>query len=94
MVLLDGPPILTASDPLVLSKYAGGTLLVVGVDRIPRVRLREALEALSTVDANLVGLVLNKVRKRNADAYVQDGWHAEGEGGSTSWEIPESPRTA
>ena len=72
MVLLDSPPLLPVSDALVLSKSAGGTLLVVGADRIRRPQLREALESLSTVDANLLGLVLNNISRRDGNAYVYD----------------------
>lgn len=72
MVLLDSPPLLPVSDALGLSNFADGTLLVVGVDRIRRPQLREALESLSTVDANLLGLVLNKIARRDSKAYVYD----------------------
>ncbi|HYP45833.1 MAG TPA: polysaccharide biosynthesis tyrosine autokinase [Propionibacteriaceae bacterium] len=86
MVLLDSPPLLPVSDALVISKAAGGTLLVVGVDRIHRPELRASLESLSTVDANLLGLVLNKIARRDTSAYVYDA------GYPTTWEVPASPQ--
>lgn len=70
MVLLDTPPLLPVTDATVLSKLAGGTMIVVGVDRIHRAHLREAIESLTAVDANLHGLVLNKIARRDSNAYV------------------------
>lgn len=90
MVLMDSPPLLPVSDALALSNFAGGTLLVVGVDRIHRPQLREALESLSTVDANLLGLVLNKIARRDAQGYVYDLGYAPDWGAPSTSE----PRSA
>ncbi|GAA2096370.1 polysaccharide biosynthesis tyrosine autokinase [Microlunatus panaciterrae] len=76
MVLLDSPPLLPVTDAAILSKFAGGTLVVVGADRIHRPQLREALESLTTVDANVVGIVLNKIARRDTSAYVYDSSYA------------------
>lgn len=76
MVLLDTPPLLPVTDAALLSRVAGGTLMVVGVDRIHRAQLREAIESLSTVGANLQGLVLNKIARRDSNAYVYDSGYA------------------
>jgi capsular exopolysaccharide synthesis family protein len=69
MVLLDSPPLLPVTDAVVLSKLAGGALLVVGADRIHRPQLEQSLESLETADAHLYGLVMNKVARRDAAAY-------------------------
>jgi succinoglycan biosynthesis transport protein ExoP len=69
MVLLDSSPLLPVTDAAILSKSVGGTLVVVGADRIHRPQLQQALESLSTVDANVLGLVLNKVDRRDAGSY-------------------------
>ncbi|HET9873720.1 MAG TPA: polysaccharide biosynthesis tyrosine autokinase, partial [Propionibacteriaceae bacterium] len=76
MVLLDSPPLLPVTDAAVLSKFAGGTLVVVGADRIHRPQLRDALESLTTVGANVQGLVLNKAARRDTTAYVYDSGYA------------------
>jgi succinoglycan biosynthesis transport protein ExoP len=70
VVLLDSPPVLPVTDALVLSKLARGTLVVVGLDQIRRPQLQEALESLQTVEANVLGLVLNKVAKSDTSAFV------------------------
>ncbi len=69
MVLLDSPPLLPVTDAAVLSKLAGGVLLVVGADRIHRPQLQEALVSLETAGAHLFGIVLNKTERHDGEAY-------------------------
>jgi capsular exopolysaccharide synthesis family protein len=68
-VLLDSPPLLPVTDAAVLSRLSAGALVVVGVDRIHRPQLRDAMESLDTVGATVLGVVLNKVTKRDASPY-------------------------
>lgn len=73
VVLLDTPPLLPVTDAAILTKLAGGALLIVGADRIHRAQLVESLEMLETADARLHGLVLNKIARRDANAYGYKG---------------------
>ncbi len=61
VVLVDAPPLLATSDATVLAGRAGGTLLVVRIGRTRRARLRRAAAALRSVDARVLGTVLNMV---------------------------------
>ena len=70
MVILDTSPLLPVADAVVLSKSVDGTLVVVGAERTHKPQLREALSSLATVDAHILGLVLNKVAKQNSSNYV------------------------
>lgn len=70
VVVLDSPPLLPVTDAAVLSTLAGATVVVVGVDQIRRPELRDALESLTTVGANVLGLVLNKIAKRDTNEFV------------------------
>jgi Mrp family chromosome partitioning ATPase len=72
MVLLDSPPILPVTDAAVLSKLAGGALVIVGTDRIHRAQLLDTLESLTTAGAHIFGVVINKVRRRDAGGYGYD----------------------
>ena len=55
MVLLDSPPLLPVTDAVVLSKLAGGALVVVGADRIHRPQLQQSLESLETAGRTFSG---------------------------------------
>jgi len=61
LVLIDGPPLLPVADGLVLGQQVGRVILVAGVGQVRVGEVQEALGALSLVDANRVGVVLNKV---------------------------------
>jgi succinoglycan biosynthesis transport protein ExoP len=69
MVLLDSPPLLPVTDAVVLSKLAGGALVVVGADRIHRPQLQQSMESLETAGSHLFGIVMNKIARRDAAAY-------------------------
>lgn len=69
MVLLDTPPLLPVTDAAVLSKFASGTLVIVGTDRIQGPQLRNALQSLETVGGRVIGVVLNKTARRDVNAY-------------------------
>src|SRR5215213_11874922 len=76
MVLLDSPPLLPVTDSTVLTKMAGGALVVVGADRIHRAQLAETLGALETAGADVLGIVINKIDRREAGTYSYDSGYA------------------
>jgi tyrosine-protein kinase len=76
MVLLDSPPLLPVTDAAVLSKLAGGVLVVVGVDRIHRPQLHETLTSLKTAGAHVFGIVMNKMNRRPGGTYSYEGSYA------------------
>jgi capsular exopolysaccharide synthesis family protein len=76
MVLLDSPPLLPVTDAVVLSKMAGGVVVIVGADRIHRPQLRQSLDSLDTAGAHLFGIVMNKIARREAAAYGYGGGYA------------------
>jgi capsular exopolysaccharide synthesis family protein len=61
LVILDCPPVLAVSDALVVSRCAAETLLVVKWRSTAKDVIGEAIKALWTVDAPLVGVIFNKV---------------------------------
>jgi tyrosine-protein kinase len=76
MVLLDSPPLLPVTDAVVLSKMAGGAVVIVGADRIHRPQLQQSLDSLETAGAHLFGIVMNKIARREAAAYGYGGGYA------------------
>jgi len=76
MVLLDSPPLLPVTDAAVLSKMAGGALVIVGADRIHRPQLQEALKSLETARAHVFGIVLNKLDRKERAAYSYDSGYS------------------
>ena len=79
-VILDSPPVLSVTDAVILSSKADGTLLVVKADRSRREHLRQGIERLREVNANMVGCVLNALSPRSEGYkfyyYYQDPYYS------------------
>ncbi|WP_324650015.1 polysaccharide biosynthesis tyrosine autokinase [Georgenia sp. H159] len=69
VIILDSPPLLPVTDAAILSRMADGTLVVAGADRLHKQQLRASLDALETVDAHVLGVVLNKAQRKERDRY-------------------------
>lgn len=69
VVLIDTPPLLPVTDAAVLSKLVAGVLVVVGAGKLDRRHLSESLGALATVNARVLGLVINRDRRTQRDTY-------------------------
>lgn len=62
VVVIDAPPLLPVTDPAVLGSMASGVVLVVSADgRTSRAEVSQAVSNLESVNARLLGLVINRV---------------------------------
>ncbi|ANS79808.1 Tyrosine-protein kinase Wzc [Serinicoccus hydrothermalis] len=68
-VIIDSPPLLAVTDAAILSTQADGVIVVVGTKLVRRDQLDRALGSLRKVDANVLGLVLNRLPTKGPDAY-------------------------
>jgi Mrp family chromosome partitioning ATPase len=60
-VILDSPPILPASDALLLSPQTDGVVLMIKTGHVNRDMVQKAVEQLQMAQANVIGVVLNEV---------------------------------
>jgi polysaccharide biosynthesis transport protein len=60
-VVLDSPPVLLVTDAVVLSTQVDGTVLVVDADQTQKNQLRQSVERMREVNANLLGIVVNRL---------------------------------
>jgi capsular exopolysaccharide synthesis family protein len=60
-VIIDSPPLLAFSDPLVLSSLADGVILVVWGGKTAVDLIRKALSLFKGIDSKILGVVLNKI---------------------------------
>lgn len=81
-LLIDAPPLLPVTDAAILATITHGTLVVVGAGIVKREQLGHALQSLENVDANVLGLVLNRIRGGRSDAYAyyRDGYAPQAAG--------------
>lgn len=68
-IVIDSPPILPASDALILAPKVDGVLLVVQAGKTNRQLVRKSIEQLQMSKSNLLGLVLNKVDYKKEGYY-------------------------
>lgn len=76
-VIIDAPPLLPVTDAAVLSTITGGTVVVVGCDIVHKEQLTRGLESLQAVNGNVLGLVVNRIPTKGADAetyYYREGY--------------------
>jgi capsular exopolysaccharide synthesis family protein len=74
VVILDSPPTLPVADASILAAKVDGTMLVVDSNRTRPQALRRARDTLMMSKTNLLGAVLNKVKRRGGGNY----YYAEG----------------
>jgi len=61
-VILDAPPVLPVTDPVILARQVDGVLLVASVGQTTREACRLAIQRLTTAGGNILGIVLQKVQ--------------------------------
>jgi succinoglycan biosynthesis transport protein ExoP len=69
-VIIDSPPLLAVADALILSGQVDGVVMVARAGSIRRKQLEKALRSLREVNANVVGVVLNR-QKSSDDGYYE-----------------------
>jgi succinoglycan biosynthesis transport protein ExoP len=69
IVLFDSPPTLAVADAVVLASRTDGVLLLVGYGETKKTSTKKAIEILSRANANLLGVVLNRIEGPNNGYY-------------------------
>jgi capsular exopolysaccharide synthesis family protein len=77
-VIIDSPPLISVTDPVVLSTLVDGTILVVQAGRTTKDLIRRARLELSGVGAKIFGVVLNNVniRREGYDEYYYHRYYS------------------
>ena len=87
-MIIDSPPLLPVTDAAVLSTVAGGTVVVVAAGMIKREDLTRSMSSLEAVQARTLGVVLNMLPTRGADAY---GYYSGGYAPISPWQADGQP---
>jgi protein-tyrosine kinase len=61
-VVIDGPPVLSVTDAVVISSRVNGVILVVHGGKTPKATVQKARNLLRSVDANVLGALINNVK--------------------------------
>jgi non-specific protein-tyrosine kinase len=80
VVLFDTPPVMVVTDAIVLSRLVDGVLVLIDAGHTKRSAARKAIEKLHQVDANLLGVVLNRVSRRGDSYYSYSYYQSQDKG--------------
>lgn len=89
-IVIDSPPLISVTDPVILSTLVDGTIMVVHAGRSTRDLVRRARQELSGVGSKVFGVVLNNVniRKEGYDDYYyyryNSNYSGEGQRGTSA----------
>ncbi|MDD3123518.1 MAG: CpsD/CapB family tyrosine-protein kinase [Candidatus Izemoplasmatales bacterium] len=75
-IVIDTPPVLSVTDPLVVSKYVDGVVYVVAYNKTRKDEAKEGLNQLLNNNANVIGAVLANIDVRKTGGYsYYKGYH-------------------
>ena len=85
-IVIDSPPLLKVTDPVILSTLVDGVILVVHGGKSTREVIRRTRHELSSVGARIFGVVLNNVSPDGSDSYSYEtyGDYQKGTGAAAS----------
>ena len=78
VILIDSPPVLPVTDPVILARIVDGVLLVARCQATSKADLQRAISSLRQGDTNLLGVVLNEVDPRSESSGYRVGYYAYG----------------
>ncbi|HYP26522.1 MAG TPA: polysaccharide biosynthesis tyrosine autokinase [Blastocatellia bacterium] len=78
-ILIDSPPLMNVTDPVILSTMVDGVMLVVHGGKSTREVVRRARQELTTVGAKIFGVVLNNLdlRREGYNEYYYDRYYSD-----------------
>lgn len=81
VVVIDSPPLLGLSDAVILASHADGVLFVIDGSGFHRGAIKSAIRRLALINANILGVVLNRFEPRAGDdeyAYYANNYYSYG----------------
>ena len=77
LVVIDAPPMLGLAEPIQIACAADGVILIAQAGHTNQEAVATALGTLHRLDVNVLGLVLNKVRREMSSTYQHYGLYAQ-----------------
>ena len=77
-IIVDAPPVLHVTDPVILATKVSGVLLIVSAGKTTREGCRVALQNLTVAGGRVLGIVLQKARIFEAPHYYARGFDMDG----------------
>ena len=75
LIIVDSPPLLGFAEPLQMATAADGVIVVTKAGQTSRKAVGTVIQTLTRLRANVVGVVLNQVKKDMSDSYYYYGYY-------------------
>jgi capsular exopolysaccharide synthesis family protein len=69
VILIDSPPLLPVTDPVILARLADLSLLIVGAGQTKKAQLGRAFQQIAQSGSPRLGIVFNEVRRESDNSY-------------------------
>jgi succinoglycan biosynthesis transport protein ExoP len=93
-IVIDSPPIMAATDAVILSAQTDGVLLIVRSGETPKEAFTRARDLLAAVKARLLGVVLNAVDSSAPDYYYSYRYYPYAYGHGYGEDVDKNPPSA
>ena len=77
LIIIDSPPILMVTDPVILSTKTDGTIVVLRSQKTTRPVLKRAVEVLSHSPGRKLGFVINGMDTKSVEYYYSYGYYGD-----------------
>jgi succinoglycan biosynthesis transport protein ExoP len=77
LVIIDSPPVLMVTDPVILSTKTDGTIIVLRSQKTTRPVLKRAVEVLSHSPGRKLGFVINGMDTKSVEYYYSYGYYGD-----------------
>ena len=79
-IVIDSPPVLSVTDPLILSAIVDGVVLVVEGGKTPRDAVRRASDQIRGVGGKILGALINNINVESSEYYYYRDYYDYGYG--------------
>jgi len=93
-IVMDSPPVLIVTDAMVLSTQVDGTILVIDAETTPKNQLKQSSERLKEVNANVLGVVVNRLNPKQDGFGAYSSYTQYRKYGEGSYGYPETAKPA
>ncbi|GAA0998923.1 polysaccharide biosynthesis tyrosine autokinase [Subtercola frigoramans] len=90
-VIIDAPPLLPVTDAAIISSMTAGAIVIAGSGKVKRTELARALNSLTGIKSNVVGVVLTMLPSKGPDAYNAERYGYYGAGPETEVSPSDAP---
>ncbi len=92
-VIIDCPPLLVVTDAMVLGNQVDGVIVVIDADNTPKNQLKQCVDGLREANANLLGVVVNRLSTKmdgyyNYYSYYYSRRSGNGQYGYSASDVP------